>query len=179
MTENQMIDELIKGQEQAFVQLMQQYGNKLLGTCYLILKDREEAEDVVQETFVRVFKNINSFKRNSNLYTWIYRIAINLSRDKLRKRSYDLSLNEEIIGDENVESLVEHKLEMAELKSRLSSLSPIYREVLVLFYFQEFSIAEISSLLYEKEGTIKSRLSRARKILAQEIQKGGTEDEQE
>ena len=47
MTENQMIDELIKGQEQAFVELMQQYGNKLLGTCYLILKDREEAEDVV------------------------------------------------------------------------------------------------------------------------------------
>ncbi|MGM0396424.1 MAG: RNA polymerase sigma factor [Bacillota bacterium] len=179
MTENQMIDELIKGEEQAFVQLMQLYGNKLLGTCYLILKDREEAEDVVQETFVRVFKNIKSFKRSSNLYTWIYRIAINISRDKLRKRSYDLSLNEEIIGDENIESLVEHKLELVELKSRLAALNPIYREVLVLFYYQELSIAEISNLLNEKEGTIKSRLSRARNILAQEIQRGGTEDEKE
>jgi len=179
VTENQMIQGLKNGQEDAFRNMMELYGNKLLGTCYLILRDREEAEDVVQETFVRVFGNIRGFNGKSSLYTWIYRIAINLSRDKLRKRSYDLSLKEEIVGDENVENLVEHKLELGELKRRLATLSPIYREVLVLFYYQELSIAEISSLLYEKEGTIKSRLSRGRRILAGEMKKGGTEDEPE
>jgi RNA polymerase sigma-70 factor (ECF subfamily) len=172
-----MIDGLINGQEDAFRQMMQLYGNKLLATCYLILRDREEAEDVVQETFVRVFGNIRSFKRKSSLYTWIYRIAINLSRDMLRKRSYDLSLNEEIIGEEDTLEKLEHRLDLEELKVRLGELSPIYREALVLFYYQDLSIAEISDLLNEKEGTIKSRLSRARRILAKEMKKGGSEDE--
>lgn len=177
MTENQMIDGLINGQENAFRQMMQLYGNKLLGTCYLILGDREEAEDVVQETFVRVFRSIRSFNRKSSLYTWIYRIAINLSKDKLRKRTYDLRLEEELIGDADTLEQLEHRLDLEELKFRLSELSPIYREALVLFYYQDLSIAEISELLKEKEGTIKSRLSRARSILAKEMKKGGSEDE--
>ena len=177
MTENQMIDELIKGQEQAFVQLMQQYGNKLLGTCYLILRDRGEAVDVVQETFVRVFKSIKSFNRKSSLYTWIYRIAINLSRDTLRKRSHDLSLNEELIDDSDSLNQLEQKLHLEELKIGLARLNPIFREVLVLFYYQDLSIAQISELLKEKEGTIKSRLSRARRILGEEMKRGGSEDE--
>jgi len=177
VTENQMINGLIKGQEDAFRQMMQLYGNKLLGTCYLILRDREEAEDVVQETFIRVFRNIRTFNGKSSLYTWIYRIAINLSRDRLRKKTYDMSLNEELVGDADTLEILEHRMDMEELKISLAELSPIYREVLVLFYYQDLSISEISDLLKEKEGTIKSRLSRARKILAKEMQKGGSEDE--
>jgi RNA polymerase sigma-70 factor (ECF subfamily) len=173
-----MIQGLKNGQEDAFRNMMELYGNKLLGTCYLILRDREEAEDVVQETFVRVFGNIRGFNGKSSLYTWIYRIAINLSRDMLRKRSYDLNLNEEIIGEEDTFERVEHRLELEDLKVRLSGLSPIYREVLVLFYYQDLSIAEISDLLKEKEGTIKSRLSRGRRVLAGEMKKGGSEGEE-
>jgi len=177
VTENQMIDGLINGQEDAFRHMMLLYGNKLLGTCYLILRDRGEAEDVVQETFVRVFKSIKSFNRKSSLYTWIYRIAINLSRDTLRKRSYDLSLNEELIDDSDSLNQLEQKLHLEELKIGLERLNPIYREVLVLFYYQDLSIAQISELLKEKEGTIKSRLSRARRILGEEMKRGGSEDE--
>lgn len=80
-----LIVNLKKGREDAYRQIVEEYGNRLLRTCYLILKDREEAEDVVQETFIKVFRNIDSFRENSGLYTWIYTIALNLSRDRLRR----------------------------------------------------------------------------------------------
>ena len=86
-------------------------------------------------------------------------------------------MEEELIGDADTLERLEHRLDLEELKFRLSELSPIYREALVLFYYQDLSIAEISELLKEKEGTIKSRLSRARSILAKEMKKGGSEDE--
>lgn len=168
-----MIRELKNGSEEAFVKLMEVYGNKLLGTCYLILKDRQEAEDVVQETFVKVYKNIRGFREDSGLYTWIYKIALNLSRDKLRKRTFNLSLHEEIPGEDDVELEIETSIDKESLREGIKTLEPIYRESLVLFYYQELSIREIASITGEKEGTVKSRLSRARKHLKGQLQKGG------
>lgn len=138
-----------------------------------MLGSMEEAEDVVQETFIKVFEKIESFRENSGLYTWIYKIAINLSRDKLRKKKDVVILDDEIIGSEDVEAYVENNIDKETLKQELFKLHPIYMEVMILFYFDEFSIKEISALLDEKEGTIKSRLSRGRNILKDILLKGG------
>lgn len=174
VAEKLLVVNLKKGREDAYRQIVEEYGNRLLRTCYLILKDREEAEDVVQETFIKVFRNIDSFRENSGLYTWIYTIALNLSRDRLRKKQDMLTLEDERVGNNDVEYEVEKGIDRELLRKELFSINSLYREVLVLFYFEELSIKEISNLLNEKEGTIKSKLSRGRNILKKGLLKGGS-----
>ncbi len=173
MAEKLLIRGLKKGKEDAYRQIVKDYGNNLLRTCFLMLGSVEEAEDVVQETFVKVFEKIEGFRENSGLYTWIYTIALNLSRDRLRKKRDVLVLEDEWIGNDDVESHVEDNIDRELLKKELFKLHPMYMEVMVLFYFEERSIKEISTLLDEKEGTVKSRLSRGRNILKDSLLKGG------
>lgn len=173
VAEKLLVKNLKKGREDAYRQIVEEYGNRLLRTCYLILKDREEAEDVVQETFIKVFRSIDSFRENSNLYTWIYTIALNLSRDRLRKKQDMFTIEVELVGNNDVEYEVEKSIDKELLRKELFEINSLYREVLVLFYFEELSIKEISNLLNEKEGTIKSKLSRGRNILKESLLKGG------
>ena len=173
VAEKLLIKDLKKGKEEAYRQLIEEYGNKLLRTCYLILKDREEAEDVVQETFIKVFNKIDTFKEKSGLYTWIYAIALNLSRDRMRTKKDFIELKDDWIGNDDVESQVEINIDRNLLRKEIFEMNPLYREVLVLFYYEELSIKEISNLLNEKEGTIKSKLSRGRNILKEGLMKGG------
>lgn len=173
VAEKLLVKNLKKGREDAYRQIVEEYGNRLLRTCYLILKDREEAEDVVQETFIKVFRSIDSFRENSNLYTWIYTITLNLSRDRLRKKQDMFTIEVELVGNNDVEYEVEKSIDKELLRKELFEINSLYREVLVLFYFEELSIKEISNLLNEKEGTIKSKLSRGRNILKESLLKGG------
>lgn len=173
VAENLLVKNLKKGREEAYRQIVEEYGNRLLRTCYLILKDREEAEDVVQETFIKVFQKVETFKEKSGLYTWIYTIALNLSRDRLRKKQDIIMIEDEWISNNDVESYVEKNINKDILRNELFNMNSLYREVLVLFYFEELSIKEISNLLNEKEGTIKSKLSRGRNILKESLLKGG------
>ena len=171
--EKLLVKNLKQGREEAYMQLVEEYGNKLLKTCYLILKDREEAEDVVQETFIKVFNKIDTFQEKSGLYTWIYAIALNLSRDRIRIKQDILELKDEWIGNEDVESQVEMNIDRELLRKEIFTMNSLYREILVLFYFEELSIKEISNLLNEKEGTIKSKLFRGRNMLKESLLKGG------
>lgn len=174
--ERQIIRELKNGKEEAYKIVLDTYGNRLMKTCYLILNDEMESEDVVQETFLRVFKNIYSFKGKSSLYTWIYSIAMNLCRDSLRKRTLDLPFNEDL-EIETVEESIFENIDRKALRQELVKLPPIYKEVLVLFYFEGLSIKEISEISNEKEGTIKSKISRGRNKLRESLMKGGTFNE--
>lgn len=173
MAEKLLIKSLKGGREEAYRQIVEEYGDRLLRTCYLILRDREEAEDVVQETFIKVFSKIEDFREDSGLYTWIYTIALNLSRDRLRRKRDTLALEDEWVGNNDVESHVEKNIEREILRKELFGMDPLYREVLVLFYFEELSIKEISNLINENEGTIKSKLSRGRNRLRESLLKGG------
>lgn len=173
MTEQVLVKKLKRKDEAAYEEIVNTYANKLFKVCYLMLKDEKEAEDVVQETFIKVFKNIASFRGESSIYTWIYRIALNISRDVIRKRQEVLSFEDEWIGEEDVEEKVEESIDREVLRRSLKSLNPIYRECLILFYFEDLSIREISQILDESEGTIKSKLSRGRKLLKNSVEKGG------
>lgn len=173
VAEKLLIKNLKKGREDAYIQIVEKYSNRLLRTCYLILKDREEAEDVVQETFIKVFQKMDSFRENSGIYTWIYTIALNLTRDRLRNKKDMLTLEDEWAGNNDVEYEVEKGIDRELLRKELFEINSLYREVLVLFYFEELSIKEISNMLNEREGTIKSKLSRGRNILKEALLKGG------
>jgi len=171
--EKTLIKNLKKKKEDAYIELVNLYGNKLLKTLYLMIKDEKEAEDIVQETFIRVFKYIDGFKGDSSIYTWIYRIAQNIAKDRLSSRMATVHYEDMEIEPEYVEDILIGKIDREILREQLNNLKFIYKQVIVLFYFEELSIKEISEILDEKEGTVKSKLSRGRDLLRKALEKGG------
>ncbi|MGO1469232.1 MAG: RNA polymerase sigma factor [Tissierella sp.] len=173
MGEKELIKALKRGKEEAYIELVNTYGNRLLKTCFLMIKDEKEAEDIVQETFIKIFKYIKNFQENSSLYTWIYKILQNTIIDKSRKLILTVPYEDYTVSEENIEEIIIDKENKELLKENLKQINFIYRQVLILFYFDDFSIKEISEILDEKEGTVRSKLSRGRKILGENLQKGG------
>ncbi len=174
MEDRELIKKLKKGKNEAYYELINTYGTRLLRTCYLITKDEREAEDIVQETFIRVFKSIKTFKEESSLYTWIYRIAQNIAKDRYKANIISYAFEDHEILYENPESITMANIDRESLREELDNLNFIYKQVLVLFYFEDLSIKEISKILDEKEGTIKSKLSRGRILLREALEKGGS-----
>ncbi len=173
MEEKTLIKNLKKNKEEAYIELVNLYGNQLLKTLYLMTKDEKEAEDIVQETFIKVFKNIKKFKSNSSLYTWIYRISQNIAKDKLSSKIITIPYEDIEIAPDNIENELIKSIDKDILRKELYKLKFIYKQVLILFYFQDLSIKEIADILGEKEGTIKSKLSRGRLLLRKALGEGG------
>ena len=158
-------------------QLMNDYGNDVLKIAYLYLKDKYLAEDVFQEVFVKVYKNYNKFKNNSSEKTWIMSITINTCRDMLRiswfKKIYMLKdAGDDALKDtyENVDEEVARKIQYEQLLKEVMNLPLKYRETVILYYYEELSTMDISVALKIPEGTVRSRLFRARTILKSNIE---------
>lgn len=146
--------------------LMDSYGNSVFRMCYAYLKDYQLAEDVAQETFIRVYQHYGKFRNQSSIKTWIIQIAINLCKNKMRthwwkERLQQVFLETEKAVTENYDSVLDGHLILEEI----GKLPLKYREVILLYYYQEFEISEIAEILNMKESTIKVRLVRAREKL--------------
>ncbi|MDW7674064.1 MAG: sigma-70 family RNA polymerase sigma factor [Bacillota bacterium] len=168
--EDRLIDNLILGDENAWSELIDTTGQRLVHTAYLLLHDQHLAEDVVQETFCQAFQKIVSFRREASLTTWLTRIAVNNCRNKLRSlvnKPVLLTehLQEVTAATGNTEDEALSGLSNSWLRLEVSKLPQIYKEVIVFYYFYELSIKEISEILSISEGTLKSRLARARASL--------------
>jgi RNA polymerase sigma-70 factor, ECF subfamily len=161
--------------------LMEAYGEEIIRLCYTYVKNWSIAEDVTQEVFLTVYKKQSQFKKRSSIKTWIYTIAINKCKDYLRTWHHKNTILSEFVSkfiksnQVSVEEQVTQLEEQTELTAMVMELPLKYREVVLLHYYKDFSIKEISQLLGCKESTIKSRLFRARALLKVEIgeEKGG------
>lgn len=156
------------GDLEAFEQLYKTYYRKAFGTAYNICNQRNIAEDIVQEAFIICYKSINQIKDAKSFNTWFYKIIVRLSwrmSEKLRNSkqpAYD-SISASI-GD-STEDICNSLL----LRQKIQTLKLSLRTVLVLHYFNDMSVREISKVLGCFEGTVKSRLFKARKILEHEL----------
>lgn len=168
------MDYIIEAQEELvdIERIIQEYGDSLLRMCTLYLKDEQLAEDAVQETFIKVYEKYHTFNHTSEEKTWIMRIAINTCKNYMKgswfKRittGFDL----ETISKERVDVGLEKKEQQEELVKEIIRLSPKYKEVILLYYYQEMSIREIAQILHIKEGTVKVRLQRARQQLGVQL----------
>jgi RNA polymerase sigma-70 factor, ECF subfamily len=154
--------------------LMSLYGNDVLKTSYLYLKDKEKAEDAFQEVFMKIYKKYPSFKGKSSEKTWIISITINVCKDFLRsswfKRVFltDQIINEEKYEDKTDEAVIK-VIENKILFNEVITLQANLKDVVLLYYYQEFSTKEISKILGIAEGTVRSRLHRAREILRSKL----------
>ena len=162
-----------KGDMVAFSQMVDRYKDRLMNVIGRMLSSKEEAEDVVQETFVRVHQHRQSFNFKHCFSTWIYTIALNLARNELRKRRkfkfYDIT---EMQGNE-VEFAVDPKLPSRlpqVLDKAIRELPEKYKLAFILRDVQEMPYDEVAKVLSVPLGTVKSRVNRARLMLREKLQ---------
>ncbi|MRX74063.1 sigma-70 family RNA polymerase sigma factor [Bacillus lacus] len=175
-----IIQQLKEKQEIALVELMKLYGDYLLRTAVLLLKDRQAAEEAVQDTFLTAFEKIGQLSDENKLKSWLTCILINKCRAKMRKKSWkhaflSLDLLERYAGDdlhsgpeESLVKLAEHQV----LFEAIQQLDYKYKEAIILYYYNELKISEISAQLKLNENTVKARLARGRSLLKQLLCKG-------
>jgi len=190
--EDKLLVELVKkGDKKAFESLMKKYERKVFGIAYGMLHNIEDAKEVTQEAFIKVFRYIPNFHGEASFYTWLYRITVNLSIDRLRKLqrqqssySYDDKLkikqekSEELSNivrssqNEDPERLTLEKEKFLLLKKAMEKLPYHHRSVIILREVEELSYKEIADLLGISIGTVMSRLHHARKKLIKMLKEG-------
>ena len=175
-SEKQLIRRLRERDESAFNKIVTSYQHKVYNLVYQIVRDRHEAEDVCQEVFVSVFRSIHRFRGDSQFSTWLYRIAVNHAKNRVkylarRQRSKQQSLDDTREGDmaEPIGERIANPertalgLELEEvLQNAIATLDEDQRTLIVLRDIQSLTYAEISEIAQIPEGTVKSRLHRAR-----------------
>ena len=165
------------GDEEAFSELVTKY-ERLVSTCvYSVCQNREDTMDISQDVFFKVYRNLSSFKGESEFSTWIYRVAKNCALDFMRKKKPNItsidSSGEEGEGfdipDESKKSSPEGmalETEKSEvLRKALDKLSEEHREIIILRDINEYSYEKIAKMLSLEQGTVKSRIFRAREAL--------------
>ena len=160
--------------------IMNTYGNDVKKFIYTYLHNEADTDDVTQEVFVAVYLKLSTYKGNSSLKSWVYVIAANKCKDYLRShRLRHSKLIERIIKQpissklNDVPEEYQQSIIKEGLFEKVMELPIKYREVVILYYFKELSIKEISFILNVKEPTLQSRLSRARSKLRDLINEGG------
>jgi RNA polymerase sigma-70 factor (ECF subfamily) len=164
--EAQLIASALQGEEDACRRLLNSYKGRIFSYIYRIVKNYHDAEEITFDTFVRCFKSLKSFDQTKTFSTWLYTIAHNLSIDFLRKNkiNYDY-LDEKYLDISSSQDLTkdyENKQKLATIDQALIQLTPIDREIMILFHKEEKSYEEISKILNIPTTTIKTRLHRTR-----------------
>lgn len=172
-TDQSIIDAILNGDTKSYTTLVNRYKDLVFTLALRMLKNREEAEEVAQDAFIKAFKSLERFKGDSKFSTWIYKITYNTCLDKLKK-------NKKHFNDRPIDAYTEYKLEtidnalehmIAEEKTALirrcvNKLSSENSYLITLYYFDELSLDEISAIIGIKANAVKVKLFRARKKLA-------------
>lgn len=184
MTDEELIKRLTAGDNEAFRDLVQRYQSLVYKSCYNILRQQEEAEDIAQEVFIEVYESIDQFKHQSKLSTWLYRIAINKSLNHLRKvkrKSLFHSIEGFFVNSKNTELDIEdkstqqspHTIEFKErnaiLQSAIDSLPENQRIAFTLNKFDELSYQEITEIMGLSLSSVESLIHRAKISLQKKL----------
>lgn len=179
--ERELIDLAKNGNKDSFNNLVKIYGNQIYNLALRLTGNKELAQDIVQETFINAFLGIKKFKKNSSFGSWLYRIAINCWKNRVRyekrrlftKHSSIDDVNDEenkrlkieIIVNDEIEDIVEKKINVDVVQKVLNMLNKDYKIIIILRDIFEKEYEEIADILNIPIGTVKSRLSRARQEL--------------
>lgn len=170
MTDEQLLEAILRQDAKAQRLLYERFARKMFGVCLRYTRNKEEAEDYLQDGFLKVFQKISSFKNEGSLEGWIRRVIVNTCLDHLRQQKMLWSeMDEATEPAENAEVL--DKLKAADLLELIRQLSPGFRTVFNLFAIEGYSHKEIGELLNISEGTSKSQFARARMHLVDKVNK--------
>lgn len=179
-SDEELISRFQNGDNYAFDLLVKRYKNPLLNFIYRFIGDQTDAEDILQETFLRLYKNKHYYKEVAKFSTWIYTIAGNLAKTELRKRRrrkfFSIS---QYSGDDKDFEIPDHTSNPEKetntqitdhiIQAAIDKLSPKFKQVIILRDIQGFAYEEISEMLEVPLGTVKSRVNRARLKLQEDL----------
>ncbi len=172
-TDNEIIRRVIDGDQRAYAELVERHKDKAMTLAMRMLKNKSEAEEALQDAFVRAYKALPSFEKKSTFATWFYRIVFNVCSSVLNKRGNNnfLSIDTENDDEMKIEIPSEDDEPDIELESKefseivrreISTMEVSYSTILTMFFLQEMSYEEIISVTGLPLGTVKNRLFRAR-----------------
>ena len=168
-----IINSCIKGDRKSQKRLYLQFADLLYGVALRYAQDSDDAKDILQESFIKIFNNLNQFKNEGSFEGWMRKVVVNTALERLRKQNR-LWLMDEYVTLQTLDYNYEHVLQdlnEKELIQVIQELSPRYRMVFNLYVIEGYSHKEIASKLKISEGTSKSNLSRAKEILKGKIEK--------
>jgi len=170
----------VSGDAQAFEKVVELYQHRVYGICLRMLANPQDAQDAAQDTFIKVYRNITSFKQQAQLSTWIYRIAVNTCTDVLRRRrvtaSFDAMVEEgfDVASDApDGDGALDTAFVQEHLAEAIAQLPEEQRTVIVLRDVQGLSYEEVAGAVEANLNTVKSRISRGRKALRKILCSGG------
>jgi len=178
LEDRDLIDRVIDGDQASYGLLVQRYQSKIFAVAYGVLRHREDAREVAQEVFIKAYRNLPSFRRDSSFYTWIYRITVNLAIDFQRKafRKRETTFEDVKLAPNEISSTgprpmgnpvqqLEEKQLGATIQEAIETLPADQRTAIILREVQGLSYKEIAETMGCAEGTVMSRLYYARKKL--------------
>lgn len=171
--ERSLLEQAASGDSQAFAQLFLTYKTLVYRVVYRLLRIQEDVDDAVQQTFIEVFKSLHGYEGNSKFTTWLYRIAVNVSIQFLRKRRNDTisDMDPEILPSERSKDYIEHQELRKQIETVLDTLPLKKRIVVILHDVEERTMEEIAVILNIPIGTVKSRLFHGRDEMRKKLQK--------
>ena len=184
--EREIVESLKNGDVDALKFIMDLYQNNIFNTAYRMIGSYEDALEVTQDVFFNLFRYIKNFRGKSSLLTYIYRIALNMSKDRIkalsrRKNRLTFSIDEEdaetkmktelIDSNPGQDIKIQEKEFLNTLELKLGELSIEYKQVIIMRYVDELPYEEIADILHCSIGTVKSRLNRARSELKKKMRK--------
>ena len=167
---NVLIDLCKKGDRKAFEKLYNLYVKAMLNISFRIVNNRDEAEDIFQESFIKSVKNIKNFENETAYASWLKRVIINTSIDFVRKKKIEFLTMEEaewVEDEENEDEDIIYNIQI--IKACISELPDGYRIILTLYLFEDYRHKDIAAALKISEGTSKSQYNRAKKRLIELI----------
>lgn len=179
--EPEWLAQVLRGDSQAFTQLVEAYQRPVYNLCYRMLGNAEDAEDASQETFLRAYRSIRRYDSSRAFSTWLLSIAAHYCIDQIRRHKHvTISLEDMVVPDipdasPGMETRLNQKEEQQRVREILDKLEPVDRAAVIMFYWYDFSYDEICQALSLSLSAVKSRLHRARHAMAlswQEQQKG-------
>lgn len=173
LTDYEIIQLCLKGDQDAFEGLVNRYKKLIYTIVYRILNDKEEANDIAQEVFIKLFLSLDKYNPEYKFSTWSAKVATNLCLDKLRKKKIDIMSVDDMVyepGDEeNPETTYLRNERAMKIEKAIQSLPEKYKIPIILFHQQGFSYDEICKVLDEPLSIVKNRLHRARHMLRDKL----------
>jgi len=168
----ELLARVVTGDREAFDTVMRLHEERVFSVCLRILGDRERALDATQDTFLTVFRKVRQFQGRSAIGTWIYRIAVNTCYDQIRraKRRPIEPLPDHVEpSDPGAEQAIESAALRPDIEMALASLSPEFRNAVILADLEGLALPEVAEVLGIPVGTVKSRVFRGRRLLARQL----------
>jgi RNA polymerase sigma-70 factor (ECF subfamily) len=166
------IGRVLDGDTSAFAAIVERWQGPLVNLAYRFCRDRERAEDMAQEAFLRAFRGLKSWRRDAAFSTWLFALATNVYRTEMRRFTPEsIPLDDTVSPVSSLENSASEDDRRSMVQKALRSLPPKYRDPLILFYFHDQDVAATARSLELPEGTVKARLSRGRAQLKSKLEK--------